>query len=641
VFKFIPKFHISSPIPYNPSQFHSLHRQNINSIVQFLSYNNIGVPSQITSFDYHPRTIKQFMSYRHKELSATHPLCRLQRILELHHLTLVPSDKLKILTIIPIQIMTEELAIHLSDAHTYERITIQDQCNIDELHRSLIIKAMSHFKSGNLINSTASYRYIYLVPKTHKPLDQWRTHYHPKMRPIVSDTCSLTYKLSKFMLKPLQKLERYYSTAITSSLAAAHSTLSLNDQTNGVQHINLSTMDIESLFTNIPQDRLLDIVNDNITPFFDKLEDKITYMEILQHLIRGNTFQADDKHYLQKIGLPMGHPLSGTLANIYLGNIEQQLVNKSNILSFSRYMDDILCITCFNGDEMDQFVNDLSDNYELKITAFHSDRKVDYLDMSIVFTNSEKKFTISPFSKNLQMLPTPSHIIKRGSTYESRIICSQILRMWRLSNDESQFSRIISNHMKSIQLKTLRRKIFHYLSPIQIHCNRWSTNIIICNECLNITSAKYITISKIMKFDHEYIATNSPLSCYSTNVCLFIRDNNTSPTYIQVPTIHHFLSHLLINNISITPMKFSNTGKFSEFLRKHPSIPQINTQDNPRRINPCRIHNIFHQSSKIYGIPVVYKERNTIGKQFNNYKKLFGRKKMKITSATSSHHTSL
>ena len=57
-----------------------------------------------------------------------------------------------------------------------------------------------------------------------------------------------------------------------------------------------------------------------------------------------NIFYANDSFYLQTIGHAMGGALSRTLANIYLGILEREVLRNENILLFNRYMDDILLI---------------------------------------------------------------------------------------------------------------------------------------------------------------------------------------------------------------------------------------------------------------------------------------------------------
>jgi hypothetical protein len=386
--------------------------------------------------------------------------------------------------------------------------------------------------------------------------------------------------------------------------------------------LSLTAMDVESLFTNIPQEPLLRIIQEYITELFHKEDEQKIYMDILRNLINFNTFQADNKFFLQKIGLPMGHPLSGTLANIYLGYMEKNVILKPEILCFMRYMDDAFLVTNFQEQNLLEFINELSNQYQLKVTAFHSDMKIDFLDMSIHYS-SQRKFTLSPFSKNSFMLPIPSYIVKRNHIVESRIINSQILRMWRLSTNDILFSKCIINHMQYIRNDTLRKKIYKYLSPVKLSTNKWTTNIILCDICQSICADKEISMSKFFTFQGCLITTNSPVNCLSNNVYI-LSFLDVHPVFLlENNTIHYFLSSTDMSNTSITPLQFPHDSKFNQFLLKYPSIVSNSTIPIQVEKQACCIHPIYRNSRKVYGMSVNYKKRNKIGTFFNSYKKLF------------------
>ena len=124
-------------------------------------------------------------------------------------------------------------------------------------------EAASYYNLPKLYNKDPSQRYIYLLPKTHKSITEWRSMLHPKMRPIVSDTNSFTYNLSKHLLPYLQKIENLFSTTITTSLSVYSEVMKINNLPSKciTSKTLLMTVDVESLFTRIPQDQLLQIIN--------------------------------------------------------------------------------------------------------------------------------------------------------------------------------------------------------------------------------------------------------------------------------------------------------------------------------------------------------------------------------------------
>jgi hypothetical protein len=132
---------------------------------------------------------------------------------------MAPADKTKQLTILQSQTFTEELKIQLADKETYEEISSSTYNELLTVQKELVAQAIRIYKDPKILNKNASSRYIYCLPKLHKPIEQWRTRHHPKMRPIISDSGSITYGLARYLLPPLQKLERYMNTPITSSIA--------------------------------------------------------------------------------------------------------------------------------------------------------------------------------------------------------------------------------------------------------------------------------------------------------------------------------------------------------------------------------------------------------------------------------------
>jgi hypothetical protein len=91
--------------------------------------------------------------------------------------------------------------------------------------------------------------------------------------------------------------------------------------------------------------------------------------------------------------------LRNSVANIYLGVLERVLIRNSNILSFIRFMDDILMVSTFSEEEMESFVNDLELIYELPLTAFYNRKSVTFLDMVLSNFVLQSKIVISPYRK--------------------------------------------------------------------------------------------------------------------------------------------------------------------------------------------------------------------------------------------------
>ena len=81
----------------------------------------------------------------------------------------------------------------------------------------------------------------------------------------------------------------------------------------------LASIDIVNLYTNIPANQTLDILNDNLHDT-NKLDTQLIkeLITILRLILQQNYFTFNGNYYIQTEGLAMGSPLSGLLADIYL-----------------------------------------------------------------------------------------------------------------------------------------------------------------------------------------------------------------------------------------------------------------------------------------------------------------------------------
>jgi hypothetical protein len=351
----LPKMQANSSVPYHPSIISTLHRQNVNSIINHMINYNISIPVTSSKIIDDPTDLQPFTQFLYPTLCWNHPLLRIKRLLNHFHLLLMPADKTKVLVVIPKSTIEKERRIHLSDDATYKLLTEEQYKNIISTQNETILETSLFYgiSKTNFIESRQ--RYMYFLPKIHKPQIEWRSLNHPKMRPIICDSGSNTCHIAKFLLRKIQPVESQLSTVITSSTAIAYHLSNLD--VNITSNIQLTTIDVESLFTKIPLDRLMSIISAKMD--FLSPEEHQIFIKCLDAIIKLNTFTVGDEYYLQNVGVPMGGCLSGSLANIYLSDLENHLSKDHHILLYKRYMDDILIISYFTNEELNEFVNNL------------------------------------------------------------------------------------------------------------------------------------------------------------------------------------------------------------------------------------------------------------------------------------------
>jgi hypothetical protein len=606
-----------------------LHRDNLNLITNYLHRHTL-FPPNVFSLSYsHPHNIHLLSTDTLPHMSSNHPLFRLKRLLDIYHLIMLPSDKSNTTLILDESVLFDEMRIHLSDDTTYKQLSNVEYVFYSNIQKTAVAEA-SKFYGINFVNPSPSQRYIYFLPKIHKDLSDWRNTCHPPMRPIISDTNSVTYGLAGYLLSTLQRIEKSISTTINSSICVAYHLHQINKSRMFLQSttpILLCTIDVESLFTRIPQDKLIHIVNNELKHLISSEEDRNKFIDFLKTIIHFNTFQVGEDFYLQKLGLAMGSRLSGALANIYLGILEKNISQSDKIVLFLRFMDDILMVTYFSDAEMNKFIEDLQIAYQLNLTGSYNRHSVNYLDMTISYSPSSQNFEVHPFSKRKLHFPPPSSIKRRGITTDFNIIKSQILRSWRISSNTRSFSTAVHEYLNYLLTskynKSIRRRLLQFLHPVRITTHRWSTEMLLCETCRIITNCSHIDVLKIMNVNGKFISTKQPLHCLSLNIYSVIQ-HNSHFVLTFMTSIHLFLQSINDTHFCILPIGKLRVHQIRSLLNIHKDLSCDDSCHPPPSDDPfpCYIYDIFRNPRQVYGISTRKKKHKSIMQMFNKYKKI-------------------
>ena len=185
---------------------------------------------------------------------------------------------------------------------------------------------------------------MYGLSKIHKPLVDG----FPKLRPILSALNTSTYKWAKFFV-PLLKDLTYNDFTIKDSFEFA------KNITEQDSKLFMASLDIESLFTNVPLDETISICINEL--FKDNAEicgiSKCKMFEMLSLTTKESIILFDNYFYSQLEGVSMGSPLGPTFANVFLCHHEKQWLDACpkhfKPVYYKRYVDDI--ITLFKSPE--------------------------------------------------------------------------------------------------------------------------------------------------------------------------------------------------------------------------------------------------------------------------------------------------
>ena len=108
------------------------------------------------------------------------------------------------------------------------------------------------------------------------------------------------------------------------------------------------SMDVTSLYTNIPQEEGITTVCRAYDAFHNKNPRIPTkhLREMLDLILKENSFQFNGENYLQTHGTAMGTKMAVAFANIFMADFETKLIRQSRIklTEWKRYIDDVFSL---------------------------------------------------------------------------------------------------------------------------------------------------------------------------------------------------------------------------------------------------------------------------------------------------------
>lgn len=276
---------------------------------------------------------------------------------------------------------------------------------------------------------------FHVLPKLHKGTENLQS------RPIVGAINWMTTPISKILAKLLQPL-------ISDPCILKNSHAMLDQLQHYTYDTNekpiLVTMDISSLYTNIKNDKMCNILRD-INP---------TLATLFTFIIEHNYFTYNNHIYKQKDGIAMGTNCAPELANLYLKKTLDVYMKKIlNIDLYKRYLDDIFFIWWDTEEKLTNFLEIVNHEFEgIKFTSNYSYKSIEFLDLnlklepgqprgSISFCTHQKKLNKYGYITPLSMHPrhTLSGFIKgeltryaRNSSRESLYLATKNLFYQRL-----------------------------------------------------------------------------------------------------------------------------------------------------------------------------------------------------------------
>ncbi|KAJ1151578.1 hypothetical protein NDU88_004358 [Pleurodeles waltl] len=277
--------------------------------------------------------------------------------------------------------------------------------------------------------------YFYCLPKIHKSTP-------PPGRPIVSGIGSLLEPLSKFCDFFSQPMVRNTSTFLRDT---KDTLILLNDVNDAGPTDILICLDVEALYTNIPQEATLAAVEDLLLAETWTYNTPVIFiMQCASVALKENFFQFETRLFHQIQDTSMGSTFAPSLACLYMFAFEQRYILTpeqpffTNIRLWRRYIDDILVVWKGSNElalDFTKWVNTLDTN--LRFSSSISDQEVSFLDLRITLRDGYLHSSVyhKPTDRNSLLLYNSHH----PKSLRDNLPFGQFLRIRRNCSDADDF----------------------------------------------------------------------------------------------------------------------------------------------------------------------------------------------------------
>ena len=374
-------------------------------------------------------------------------------------ITIKPADKGGAIVILNTTDYIKEAERQLSDKATYPTtdtdLTTKHQDIVNDTLEDMVHNGDITQKMANLLKSNVPRTpQIYFLPKIHKDIVP------PPGRPIVSANGCPTEKISAFVDHFLNPIVKKMNTYIEDTSDFLRNIENLDEiKPNSI----IGTMDVSSLYTNIPNEEGISCIKELLNEKRNRLEkpsnDSLT--KLLRLVLTKNNFQFNGTNYIQIGGTAMGTRVAPSLANLFMNSLENKMIQSYDKKPkvWLRYIDDIFYIWEHGEDELTKWLEHLNNFHKtIKFTNEWSHTKINFLDTTVKVNIDNKLYTdlyVKPTDTNSYLNYNSAH----PPNCKNSLPYSQFLRIKRICTKDSDY-------LKNIEKKTNEFKAKNY--PMEI-----------------------------------------------------------------------------------------------------------------------------------------------------------------------------
>ena len=317
--------------------------------------------------------LSSFSSYNNNNSAALHltkeEFASLKSLPKSDSLNIQKSDRENFIAIIDKDDYLQKMRNILSDSSKFSEVFVTNEKHLKFLINieKQITNLLKQLNDSQVISDT---EYKKLKPrgsrfgilnglcKIHKSLIE----NCPAFRPILSAIKTPSYNIAKYLVPILEPITNNKFT-IKNSFEFAKEVI---EQDSGLY---MASLDVESLFTNIPLEETINISCASLFSNEAKINNfnRNDFEKLFRMALQNNFLNFDSKIYKQTDGVAMGSPLYPSLANAFLCFHEQIWLNDCpedfKPVYYRRYVDDIFALFR-SPDHLEKFTNYLNSKHK-------------------------------------------------------------------------------------------------------------------------------------------------------------------------------------------------------------------------------------------------------------------------------------
>ncbi|XP_070533837.1 uncharacterized protein [Ptychodera flava] len=262
--------------------------------------------------------------------------------------------------------------------------------------------------------------YFYILPKIHKlTQDELNNHVIPPGRPIcshINSPCRPTALWLDHILTPVEA--KYCGVDLVKDTTEFLAHL---EEFNSIHaplpdNLLIITMDVRSLYTNIPHSDGLTALNDALQhhSVYNKIEIEII-LQLVLYILSNNHFSFLDRHFRQVQGTAMGIPFAVKYANIFMAWFRKTFLLKLPLydpLWHKRFVDDLIELWYRSRETIEQFIQIVNTVHpSIKFDVEFSKEERAFLDVRVIRHGDrlETNLYIKPTDSGTYLSPHSCH----------------------------------------------------------------------------------------------------------------------------------------------------------------------------------------------------------------------------------------